>query len=392
MTRLWPDLMPSNSNAFFAAAPPEAPGILAIDLDQLAANWQALRDYVAPAQCAAVVKADAYGLGADRVIPALAAAGCRVFFVATLAEARQARTLAPQGNILVLDGITPGASEAYTQINAWPVLSSLAEIKEWGQEGVQRGSPAPCALHIDTGLNRLGMSEPEIRALAGDTHLLGRLDIRLVMSHLACADEPDHPKNAKQHDVMRQLRPLLPNAATSLAASDGIMLGPNFHFDLVRPGYALYGGQASKGRPAPVKPVVQSFARVLQVRDLAPGGTVGYSASYSAEQPRRIAVIAAGYADGFFRHLSAAAGETGGFVAFSGKRAPVVGRVSMDLITTDVTAFNDPSVVRGDWAEILGPTITLEEMGAAAGTIGYETLTRLGRRFHRVYLERDGDI
>lgn len=383
--------MPSNSNALFALAPPGAPGVVAIDLAQLAANWRALRDYVAPAQCAAVVKADAYGLGADRVIPALAAAGCRVFFVATLAEARQARMLTPQGNILVLDGITPGSAKAYADIDAWPVLSSLAEIKEWGQESVRRASPMPCALHIDTGLNRLGMSEAEIRTLALDTSLLDRLDVRLVMSHLACADEPDHPKNANQNDVMRQLRPLLPRAATSLAASDGIMLGPAFHFDLVRPGYALYGGQASKGRPSPVKPVVQSFARVLQVRDLAPGGTVGYSATYTAKQHRRIAVIAAGYADGFFRHLSAASGEHGGFVAFAGKRAPVIGRVSMDLITTDVTAFTDPPVVRGDWAEILGPTITLEEMGAAAGTIGYETLTRLGHRFHRVYLERDGD-
>lgn len=390
MTRNSPDLTLSHRDQLFAGAPMEAPGIIAVDLTRLAANWRALRDLAAPAQCAAVVKADAYGLGVDRVIPALAGAGCTVMFVATLAEARHARALAsPDVAIFVLDGIVPGAASVYAEAKVWPVLSSAAEVNEWAAEAARRGSPLPCALHVDTGLNRLGLGAKEVHALATDMQLLDRLDVRLVMSHLACADEPDHPKNGQQREVLMQLRPLLPSAPASLAASDGIMLGPDYHFDLVRPGYALYGGQASKGRPAPVKPVVEVYARVLQLRDVAPGHTVGYSATYAAKSPRRIAVIASGYADGYFRHLSAASGRSGGYVAFNGRLAPIVGRVSMDLITADVTDL--PPVTRGDWAEIIGPSITLEDMGAAAGTIGYEALTRLGRRFHRAYLERDGD-
>lgn len=388
MTRNSPDPALLQRHELFAAAPVEATGVIAINLARLAANWRALRDLVAPAQCAAVVKADAYGLGADRVIPALADAGCTAMFVATLAEARHARTLVTSGvAIFVLDGILPGAAALYVESNVWPVLSSAAEAQEWAAEAAKRGGKLPCALHVDTGLNRLGLSAKEVHALAADPDVVNGLDVRLVMSHLACADEPDHPKNVQQRDVLLALRPLLPSAPASLSASDGIMLGPDFHFDLVRPGYALYGGQASKARPAPVKPVVEVYARVLQLRELAPGHTVGYSATYSAQSPRRIAVIASGYADGYFRHLSAATDTICGHVAFHGRRAPIVGRVSMDLITADVT---DLQVARGDWAEIVGPSITLEEMGEAAGTIGYEALTRLGRRFHRIYLTHDG--
>lgn len=390
MTCTSPDLTPSLRSAFFAAAPPEAPGIITIDLARIKANWQALREFVAPAQCAAVVKADAYGLGADRVIPALAAAGCTVMFVATLAEARQARALAPGATIFVLDGLLPGAAAAYADAGAWPVLSSIIEAEEWAAEAANKGSALPCALHVDTGLNRLGLPAKEVHALAANTRLLYRLDVRLVMSHLACADEPDHPQNARQRDLLLQLRRLLPAAPVSLAASDGIMLGSGYHFDLVRPGYALYGGQASRAYRTPVKPVVEVYARVLQLRDLAPGHSVGYSATFTADSPRRIAVIATGYADGYFRHLSTASGGSGGHVAFNGRLAPIAGRVSMDLVTADVTGLTDPPVTRGDWAEIVGPSITLEEMGASAGTIGYEALTRLGRRFHRVYLEGDG--
>ena len=389
MTQHPTDLRPQGRAALLKAAPADAPGVIAIDLLQLAANWQGLRELVAPAQCAAVVKADAYGLGATRVIPALATAGCTAMFVATLGEALQARALAPGATVFVLDGVVPGAAAAYAESNVVPVVSSLPEIEEWAAEAEARSKALPCVLHVDTGLNRLGLSAAEVEVLAARLNQIGgRLDIKLVMSHLACADEPDHDKNAAQRSVLNRLRALLPAAPASLAASDGIMLGPEFHFDLVRPGYALYGGQALKTRPAPIKPVIEVYSRVLQVRDVAPGETVGYSATYRAEGPRRVAIIAAGYADGYFRHLSAASGATGGAVAFGGRLAPVVGRVSMDLITADVTGLDGPAVERGHWAELIGPTITLEDMGAAAGTIGYEVLTRLGRRFHRVYLER----
>ncbi|MEW5962533.1 MAG: alanine racemase [Pseudomonadota bacterium] len=369
-------------------APAGATGVIRIDLATLAANWRSLADLVRPAECAAVVKADAYGLGVTRVAPALAAAGCRTFFVATLAEAETCRQLLPGATLYVLDGLLPGSAEALAAIDARPVLSSLAEVCDWvGHHGDDETRPA--ALHVDTGLNRLGMSAGEVRALAADGHLLDRLQVSLVMSHLACADEPASPKSRQQRDVFEQLRPLLPSVPASLAASDGLMLGPDFHYDLVRPGYALYGGQASVGRTTPVAPVISVHARILQVHDVAPGQTVGYAASYRVARPSRIATIAAGYADGVPRQASAASGEAGGRVAIDGIPCPIVGRVSMDLVTVDVTDLPRPPQV-GDLAELIGDTLTLEDVGRAAGTIGYEVLTRLGHRFHRVYLGAGG--
>ncbi|MDX2289611.1 MAG: alanine racemase [Hyphomicrobiaceae bacterium] len=370
-----------------AAVPASATGVVVIDLAAIADNWRGLQRLVDPAIAAAVVKADAYGLGADRVIPALAAAGASVFFVATLEEALQARTLAPRATVMILDGVPPGAAEDILASGAWPVLSSLPEVRDWAALAGRVGRRLPAVLHVDCGLNRLGLSGREVQALAADMHVLDALDVRLVMSHMACADEPGHPKNVQQLAVFSQLLPLLPTAPASFAASDGLMLGPEFHFGMVRPGYALYGGQAAPGRGCPVRPVVSVQARVLQVRDVAPGQTVGYAATYSPSHAARIAVIAGGYADGLPRHLSAASGQRTGWAAFGGRRAPIVGRVSMDLVTLDVSEIVDPSVARGDWAELVGPSITLEEMGATAGTIGYEILTRLGHRFHRLYLD-----
>jgi alanine racemase len=365
----------------------DAPGVVLIKLDRIAANWRALKSMVAPADCAPVVKADAYGLGAAKVIPTLARAGANKFFVATLKEASETLALAPSSTVYVLDGLLPGTARDMAETGAIPVLSSLPEVMEWAAVAPSRNEPVPCVLHVDTGLNRLGLTARDIHALANDMHTLHRLDVRLVMSHLACADEPAHVMNAQQLSVFRQLQPLLPSAPLSLAASDGLMLGPEHHFDLVRPGYALYGGQAFPGRITPVKPVVEVYARVLQIRELAPGQTVGYSATFTADRVTRIAVVAAGYADGILRHLSAGSGERHGHVAFAGRLCPVVGRVSMDLITVDITDLEAHSPERGDWAEIIGPTITIEDVGAAAGTIGYEVLTRLSPRFPRLHLE-----
>ncbi len=377
-------------NSLFArldAKPPaEAAGVIIVDLGALADNWRALKAHVAPAACAAVVKADAYGVGAAHVIPTLNCAGADTFFVATLDEARQARALAPSSTIYVLDGVLPGSAAALSEANVIPVISSLLEAKEWAGLAPSRNEPLACAFHVDTGLNRLGMSVRDIRTLASDMHTMDRLSVRLVMSHFACADEAGHEKNAQQRDVFNQLQPLLPSAPLSLAASDGLMLGPDYHFDLVRPGYALFGGQALPGRITPVKPVVEVYARVLQIRDVAPGQTVGYSATFAANSMMKVAVIAAGYADGSPRNLSAASGESRGHVAFAGKLAPIIGRVSMDLITVDVTEFEGETPQRGDWAELIGPTITLEDVGSNSGTIGYEILTRLSPRFSRIYL------
>ena len=365
--------------------PAQSAGVVIVDLQRLADNWRALQSLVAPAKCAAVVKADAYGLGVAEVVPALTAAGANTFFVATLDEAVVVRSLAPDATVYALDGIFPGTTAAMIESGVVPVLSSLPEAHEWGAAAPSRQHPLRCALHVDTGLNRLGLSAPEIQTLAADMHLLDRLDVKVVMSHLACADEPNHPKNAQQLSVFHRLQPLLPSVPLSLAASDGLMLGPDYHFDLVRPGYALYGGQALADQTSPVKPVVEAYARVLQVRTLAPGQTIGYSASFVAERMMQVAVIAAGYADGYLRHLSAANTEQAGHVAFAGKLAPVAGRVSMDLITVDITDLEDTPIERGDWAQIIGPDISIEDVGRASGTIGYEVLTRLSPRFARVY-------
>jgi alanine racemase len=240
-------------------------------------------------------------------------------------------------------------------------------------------------LHIDSGLNRLGLSAREVQDLARDSEVLGQIDIALVMSHLACADDPQDPKNEQQRKVFESLRAILPRAPASLAASDGLMLGRAFHLDLVRPGYALYGGQAFKGGPTPVKPVVRVQARILQLRDVAPGQTVGYSATWKASRLSRVAIIAAGYADGFLRSGSAPGAHAGALVGVGGVTAPVIGRISMDLITVDVTDI-EPAPRRGQLVDLVGPGLTIETMGARAGTIGYEVLTSLGRRFERIYV------
>jgi alanine racemase len=224
-----------------------------------------------------------------------------------------------------------------------------------------------------------------VKLLANAPERIGALDVRLVMSHLACADEPDHPHNARQRAAFDLRRAALPSAPASLAASDGLMLGAPFHYDLVRPGYALYGGQAFQGGATPVNPVVTVAARILQVRTVEAGESVGYSASWVASRQTCVAIVAAGYADGIARGLSAASNETGGVVMVAGQRAPIVGRVSMDLITVDVTDISG-DVQRGDLVTLIGPSLTIEAMGRAAGTIGYEVLTRLGTRFARKYV------
>jgi alanine racemase len=366
--------------------PPEATGIITIDLARLRANWRALADLVAPAECGAVVKADAYGLGANRVIPALHAAGCRTFFIATADEARTARRLAPDARLYALDGLLPASADALQASRTLPVLSGTAEVREWAQAARTQSTKLPAALHIDTGLNRLGLSENDIDELLEGSWLLEAVDIRLVMSHLACADDPSDPKNQQQRRTFEHLRARLPSAPASLAASDGLMLGRAYHYDLVRPGYALYGGQAFRGGSTPVAPVVSVQARILEIRDVPPGGTVGYSATWRAVRPSRVAIVAAGYADGVPRMLSATGDVPHGAVGIGNERAPIIGRVSMDLITVDVTEVK-AQVARGDFVDLVGNGLTLEVMGAAAGTIGYEILTRLGPRFHRTYVD-----
>lgn len=360
--------------------------ILTIDLGAIAANWRALRDLSAPAECAAVVKADAYGLGMAQVAPALHRAGCKTFFVATLGEAIDLRLLLPDAVIYVFSGLVEGSANIYRDFDLRPVLNSAEEIGEWAALSTGSRRPLPAAIHIDSGMNRLGLSAAELRALANASDIFSAFELALVMSHLACADEPEHPKSEAQRQAFETLRLALPGTQASLANSAGILLGRGFHYDLVRPGIALYGGKARRRGTSPVKPVVTLSARILQIRHVPAGETVGYGATRTLGRPSRIAVLAVGYADGIFRALSAADGKEGLSVHIGGHAAPILGRVSMDLITVDVTDIPEPVAKRGSFVEVIGKETEAHHLASHAGTIDYEVLTNLGSRALRRYI------
>ena len=368
-----------------AAIPLSARAVLTVDLGALRANWARLNEVSGRAECAGVIKADAYGLGLAPIARALTNEGCKTFFVATIDEGRTAREVQPGATIYVLDGLLPGAEAYYAGFDLRPVLSSLAEVRDWAAYSRARGRRLAAAIHIDTGMNRLGMPEAELHELVAEPGLLAAIDTTLVMSHLACADEPANPMNRQQRDTFNRLRALLPPAPASLSNSGGTFLGPAYHFDVVRPGIALYGGRAHEGEPNPMRTVVRLKAKILQVHEVAPGATVGYGAIYRVQRPSRIATIACGYADGFLRALSVATGEAGPVGYIGDYPVPIVGRVSMDFITVDVTDVPEELTRRGGWVEVMGQRVTVDDLTDRAGTIGYELLARLGPRVHRVY-------
>jgi alanine racemase len=364
----------------------EASAILTIDLGAVVGNWRRLRELSHPAECAAVVKADAYGLGMAEAARALARAGCTTFFVATLGEATDLRELLPEATIYVLAGLLRGTAPLFHQHRLRPVLNSAEEIREWAEFCMRIAAKLPAAIHIDSGMNRLGLSPPEIDFLATAKSLWDAFELCLIMSHLACADEPEHPKSATQLRIFDALRAKLPKAALSLANSAGILLGRSYHYDLVRPGIALYGGRARRTGENPSQPVVRLDGRILQVRDVATGETVGYGATRTLRRPSRIAIVAAGYADGLFRAHSTKDDEEGLVVFLGPHPAPIFGRVSMDLITIDVTSVPESFAARGQWVELIGPNVSAQEFAARAGTIDYEVLTNLGSRALRRYV------
>ena len=373
-----------------SAIPPDARAVLTINLGALRANWDALNRAAGRAECAGVIKADAYGLGIDKIATALAAEGCTTFFVATLTEARIVRLAHPAARIFVLDGLLPGAAAYYTGFDLCPCLSSLDEVREWAAWCDATGRRLRAALHIDTGMNRLGLSQADVEQLAGpERALFSSFELTLVMSHLACADVPDHPMNREQLARFEARRAKLPPAPASLANSGGVFLGPEYHFDLVRPGIALYGGRALEGHPNPMRWVVRLQARILQVRKLTAGEPIGYGATFQAARDSHVATLACGYADGFLRALSSPTGRPGPVGYIDNQPVPVIGRVSMDLITVDVTDVPAKSACRGAWVEVLGARTTIDDLTDRAGTIGYELLTRLGRRVHRIYADGD---
>jgi alanine racemase len=371
----------SGSIASFA---PETGGTLRIDLGAIEGNWRTLTRTLRGAECAAVVKANAYGLGLEQVGAKLAGAGCKTFFVADLTEARRLRARVREAAIYVLNGFTTETGPAFIEIAARPVINSATELAEWDAFVAQRRWRGGAALHVDTGMNRLGVPADEAAALAPRVQRENH-GITLLMSHLACAETPSNPLNSAQIRLFQQVRLQFRGVTASLANSSGIFLNDAAHFDLARPGAALYGVNPTPGRPNPMQSVVELSGRILQIRNVDRGKTVGYGASWTATRASRIAIAALGYADGLPRAMSGSEKGRSGIAYVAGKQCSIVGRISMDLICIDITDLLDGIVHRGDVATVIGEGITVDDVAARAGTIGYEVLTHLGPRCHIVY-------
>lgn len=356
---------------------------LTVDLEALAQNHATLTAAAAGAELAPVVKADAYGLGAGPVARRLWAEGARSFFVARVEEGEALRETLGAGRsarIYVLDGAPAGSAPRLAAARLTPVLNSTHQVAE--ASGFARGhGPMDVAIHIDTGMNRLGLRPEEADALAPAD--LAGLDVGLVMSHLACSGDPDHPLNRLQLNRFRAACGRFPGARRSLANSAGVFMGPDYRFDLVRPGIALYGGGPSERHDPRIRPVATLQSPVLQVRTVRPGESVGYGASFIAERPTRVAIIAAGYADGVLR-----SGAATGDAWLAGGLRRFLGRISMDLAAVDLTDAGEAAP--GDLAELFGERLSVDEAAAAAGTNSYELLTRVGARVERVYPTAQG--
>ena len=374
----------ANAAAALAATTATAAGVLTVDLDAIVANWRKLEKTAVPAECAGVIKADAYGCGLDQVARALSGAGCKTFFVATLDEARAARAALPQATIYVLDGFFQTCGDAFAKINCKPVIGDLNELAEWDVFCRRSGWAGGAAIHVDTGMNRLGLTLVEAQGIIPRINA-GDHGITLVMSHLACAETLNHPLNAKQLATFREIASLFSGVPASLANSSGIFLGAPFQFDMVRPGAALYGINPTPEADNPMQAVVELKARIVQIRNVDKGESVGYGGTWTARRPTRLAIVAAGYADGYFRAGGSNDGTRGAEIMIAGKRCPVVGRISMDLMAVDVTDLEKNAARRGHMATLIGEGITVDELAHHFGTIGYEVMTSLGQRYARIY-------
>lgn len=331
-------------------------------------------------QCAAVVKADGYGLGAAQVGKALAAAGCRTFFVATLEEGLALRETLKTAEIAVLNGLLPRTEQDLLKARLVPILNDLGQLDVWRKLVLPMKQRPPAMLHLDTGLSRLGLSRTETQVLTGEPDRLAGVSLRAIISHLVVAEDPKHGKNAEQRRLFLAARRKLPPAPASLAASSGIFLGADFHFDMVRAGAALYGINPLTDQLNPMAQAVRLKGKIVQVRDVDRGETVGYGAEHRMDRGGRVATVAVGYADGWFRSSQGRA-----MAGIAGRQVPIVGRISMDLITLDVTGLDPQLVEVGSFVDLIDTKNTADAVGARAGTIGYEVLTALGRRYHRVY-------
>ena len=361
-----------------------APGVLTIDAAALADNWRLLARRAAPGDCAAVVKANGYGLGIEAVAPPLYAAGCRVFFVAQISEGKSLRALLPEADarIYVLNGLEAKADPLadYSAFRLAPAIGGAAELERWAAFARAQARAPAAALHLDTGMNRLGFASLDaLRAAAA----AGESGADLLMSHFVSSERPDDPLNALQIARFAAARAAFPTLKTSLANSSGLFLPGLPAYDLGRPGYALYGGNPTPGRPNPMKPVAALDVAIQQIRWIEKGESCGYNAQWTARRRTRLATLLAGYADGLPRGAGFVDGRDGAEVEIAGRRCPLVGRVSMDLIIADVTDLPESAARPGEYARLFGGEVSLDEFAERAGTIGYTVLTGLSRRYAR---------
>jgi alanine racemase len=359
---------------------------LTVDLGALKRNWQALDKVSRGALTGAAVKADAYGIGLVQASRALYEAGTRFFFVASPDEGIAVRAALPEDtHIFILNGLFPGAAPLYVGERLMPCLCSIPMLEEWLQACLSRNESLPAALHFDTGINRLGFRLNEAPVVKRMVDQLG-YSPQMIMSHFACADQPAHEKNRTQLALFTSVLAQFPNVPASMANSAALMTGRENHFQMVRPGIALYGGRAVQGRRNPMAPVVTLEAPILQVKEIRTGESLGYGALQTVARDSRIAVVGIGYADGFFRHQSGSNSRAGGRVVIGNQFAPVLGRVSMDMIQVDITDLREMPKP-GDMVEVLGPNISVDDQADVGNTIGYEILTSLKGRYSRSYVE-----
>jgi alanine racemase len=355
--------------------------ILTIDLDAICANYRLLRARAPGAACAAVLKSDAYGLGAAPVAAALYREGCRHFFVAHLDEGIALRAgLAPEAEIFVLHGAPPGTEADFVAHGLVPVLNSVPQVAGWRAHARALGRTLAAAIQVDSGMSRMGMEQAEVDLWLATPDFLDGIELRYLMSHLACADEPDNPMNAQQLARFEALRARLPACPASLANSSAIFLGSRYHFDLLRPGAALYGIAPNATGPNPMQPVVRLQGKVLQTRTIERGDHVGYSLRYTASETRQVATVSVGYADGWLRSMSNA-----GLAIIDGIRVPQIGNISMDTMTLDVSALPSERVAPGSLVDLICAAHPVDAVAGLANTIGYEVLTSLGSRYCRQY-------
>ena len=361
-------------------------GRVRVDLDALISNWKKLCALAPDSKTSAVVKADAYGLGIEPVVNALNDAGCKIYFVALPEEGVRVKKLAPHADVFVLGGLFKNSVPTYAEAGLIPVLGSVENIELWGNFWHERSSRRPCAIHVDTGMNRLGLRLDEASAFVGDDERRHSISPFMMMSHPACADEVDHPKNVEQLALFKEAIGLFPGIEYSFSNSASIIAHKNFSFDLNRPGIAIYGGEAVVGLSNPMKPVVTLEARIIQMRTVKAGETIGYAATHTFARNSRVALVAVGYADGYRRSSfdSGAPKDAPGFLC--GQEVSGLGRISMDISAFDVTDVPEQALETAEWIELFGENLALDDVARATGTIGYELLTGLGPRYSRSYI------